>query len=263
MNTGEIIRKTLGKNFCVLAINFTWVICVCSFDSSAQCLTAPFGQKPAATQTILQCNGTYQTMSDGGFNGEYTKLNVTVGNTYSFKSSESTDFITISNEIGTIAFVFDTGAVSWTASQTTVVRFYTHSIKGCGSDNGSKRRREASCIAPGNYGTPTVYYFSCPASAGNPVVSAITNTSATISWPAAAQSSQSHSYEFELRTSGLPSPTLEGLVRKWATPGGVTFAQVTGLNPYTTYYVFVRVKCGIGTSATYSAYTSSNFFTTR
>jgi len=257
----------MGKNICLSIMNFTFVICVCSFDSSAQCLTAPFGQKPATTQSILQCNGTYQTISEGCYAGEYTKLNVTAGITYSFKSTQPTDIITISNEAGTAAFAYGTGTTSWTASSTTVIRFYTHNTKGgCGSDNNSKRTRQVSCTAPNQGGgflitqSASCSFVSIP---GFPVVTAITNTTATVSWPAIAQQPQYYSYEFELRTSGSAFSTDAGLVRKWATPAGVTSLEIMGLDPFTGYYVYVRVKCGIGVSATYGAFTYNAFGTLR
>ena len=85
----------------------------------AQCFTAPNGQKPATTQTIATCNGNFQTFDDNCFNGEYTKVNVVNQNTYTFKSSKPNDFITISDNNGTISFATGTGSVTWTANQTT------------------------------------------------------------------------------------------------------------------------------------------------
>src|SRR5215212_8097981 len=113
----------------------------------AQCFTAPNGQKPATTQTIANCNGSFQIFDDNCFNGEYTKVNVVNQNTYTFKSSKPNDFITISDNNGTISFATGTGSVTWTANQTAVIRFYTHANSACASDT-KKKRRMASCTLP-------------------------------------------------------------------------------------------------------------------
>src|SRR5215217_1122698 len=82
----------------------------------AQCFTAPNGQKPSTTQTITNCNGSYETFASDCFNGEYSKVNVVNGNTYSFKSSKPSEFITISDNNGTISYATGTGNVTWTAT---------------------------------------------------------------------------------------------------------------------------------------------------
>jgi hypothetical protein len=90
------------------------------------------------------------------------------------------------------------------------------------------------------------------------ISSAITATSATISWAAAA-SPPSGGYQWEVRTSGAAGSGATGLSATGTTAAGVVTANVTGLTQNTTYYFYVRSLCG-GTN--FSAWTnSSNFIT--
>src|SRR5258705_11166250 len=152
-----------------LSIRFLCILFIIPINIFAQCFNAPFGQSPSTTQTIASCNGTYQTLASNCRNGEYTRMNVTSGNIYYFKSSKASDYITISDNNGTVAYASGTGIVTWSATLTTVVRFYTHSNSTCASDTKRKKRLAACTIA------------GC-SSPGSVIASAITNTTATISW---------------------------------------------------------------------------------
>lgn len=88
--------------------------------------------------------------------------------------------------------------------------------------------------------------------------SAITPTTATISWAAAVPAPGS-GYQYEIRTSGAALSGATGLTTSGTTAAGVVTANITGLSGNTTYYVYVRSDCG---SSDYSAWTSSYSFTT-
>jgi subtilisin-like proprotein convertase family protein len=109
-----------------------------------QCLTATYGLYPSTTFTP-SCTGAMQNITTAAWPGEYSNVNVTAGTTYTFQSTVSTDLITIGNSTGTISYAFGTGIVTWTATITGVVRFYTH-LAGCGSAIAS-RTRMVSCSA--------------------------------------------------------------------------------------------------------------------
>jgi hypothetical protein len=87
---------------------------------------------PAATYTPQTCDGTTPNqIVDNAWAGEYSNVNVTSGQTYSFNSSVPTDFITIGNEDGSAPIVFGTTPVVWTSDVTGVIRFYIHLNENC------------------------------------------------------------------------------------------------------------------------------------
>ena len=210
----------------------------------AQCYTAQYGQRPSSTKTITNCNGAFQTIANNCLNGEYSKMNVTAGRLYSFKSSRTTDYITISNNVGTLAYSKGTGTLIWTASFTGVVRFYTHKNATCSSDT-KKKQRLASCSIP-----------PCP-SPGAAIASGITDTTASISWNASIPS-PGNGYQYEIRTSGSGGSGSSGLQSSGITSRFVTSSDIIGLTPGTIYTPFVRSNCGTA----YSNYIAGNNFTT-
>ena len=105
----------------------------------AQCFTAPYGLYPSATFTPA-CTGVYQTITTCGWRGEYSNVNVVAGTSYTFQSSVATDIITIDNNGAAPAFTFGTGSVTWVATFTGVVRFYTHG-PGCATGTGCRTKR--------------------------------------------------------------------------------------------------------------------------
>ena len=86
--------------------------------------------------------------------------------------------------------------------------------------------------------------------------SAVTSTTATISWTAPVQA-PGNGYEYEVRTSGAPGSGQTGLSASGATQA--ISATVVGLSPNTIYHVYVRSNCG---DNTYSIWTSDYSFTT-
>ncbi len=222
--------------FCIFFINPLIIF--------SQCFTSPYGQNPSTIQTVNTCNGSYQTLAKNCINGEYSKVNVTAGNTYSFKSSRTSDYITISDNNGTAAYATGGGMVTWTATLTTVVRFYTHANASCLSDKKRKRRlvscTQALCASPGNV-----------------VASGITGTSATISW-AAAYPAPANGYGYEIRTSGTGGSGSSGLISSGSTSAGITSVNISGLTASTVYTPYIRSNCG----SSYSSYTTGSSFTT-
>ncbi len=86
---------------------------------------------------------------------------------------------------------------------------------------------------------------------GSPVASAVTTTSATITWTASSSATQ---YQWELRTGGscgTVSPVQSGTTNSLS-------VDLSGLSSSTTYTFCVRSDCGGGA---YSSYTSSTFNT--
>ncbi len=121
------------------------VFIVFSFQmiSHAQCLSASNGLYPSTTYTP-SCTGSNETITTVAYAGEYSKVNVISGNQYTFSSSNASDYLTISNEAGTVSYAYGTTPVVWTTSFTGVVRFYTHTNSSCGEES-ILRERVVSC----------------------------------------------------------------------------------------------------------------------
>lgn len=112
------------------------------------CLTAPWGQWPGTVYDVAAsatCDGTtVNDITTCGYNGEYSMVAVVSGENYRFESSVGTDFVTISNEEGTAAYIGGEGSVTWTSTVTGNVRFYTHTDNSCG-DLDDCRTRSVVC----------------------------------------------------------------------------------------------------------------------
>ncbi len=113
------------------------------------CLVDLYGQWPGSVfvPDNAQCNGvTSQVIVNDGFGGEYSMVTVALGETYVFTSSIVTDVITIGTSDGATAYTSGFGSVTWVASISGDVRFYTH-LSGCDGDFTS-RVRSVTCGIP-------------------------------------------------------------------------------------------------------------------
>ncbi|MBL0127226.1 MAG: thrombospondin type 3 repeat-containing protein [Flavobacteriales bacterium] len=110
------------------------------------CFTAGYGEYPSGPQAVV-CDGTPKDVSGCGYAGEYTTLTLTTGVNYIFTSSVGTDWITISNNAGTVGYVYGTGPVNYTPTSTNSYRFYTHTNSACG-EVGACRTRYVQCSTP-------------------------------------------------------------------------------------------------------------------
>ena len=210
---------------------------------SAQCLTSFYGQYPFGSYVIPVCDGLVQNnITTCGYASEYSVVSVTSGETYTFGSSTTTDIVTISTDLGVTAETFGTGSVSWVATVTGDIWFYTSLDDGaCGAENTCRTRYvicgiPPTCIAPSNL-----------------VSSNITTTSATVSWTTSV-TDPAFGYEYYLSTSSTtPLPTDP------ATAGeapGVTTTVLTDLIPATVYYVWVRSICSATDTSGWSSVVS-------
>ncbi|MFN8275657.1 MAG: T9SS type A sorting domain-containing protein [Flavobacteriaceae bacterium] len=120
-----------------------------SAATQAQCLDAIEGQYPSATSTATTCDGlTATVVTTAGWASEYSLVNVTAGETYTFRSSVATDYITISSDDGATAAAFGTTPVVWVADVTGPIRFYTHLDDQCGGEQVSRTRSYVCGIPP-------------------------------------------------------------------------------------------------------------------
>jgi hypothetical protein len=141
----KIVAKNIGGDAIGCPVwSFTTI------PAPGYCLDAPNGQYPIdpAGVTPDTCDGLFENIiTDVGYAGEYSLINVTLGQTYVFKSSIPTDLITISADDGVTAAAYGTASVTWVATITGQVWFYTHVDDQCGSDS-SPRIRSVICGIP-------------------------------------------------------------------------------------------------------------------
>jgi len=119
-----------------------------SSGANAQCLTATNGLYPAATYTPATCDGVeVNIITELGYASEYSNVDVTLGQTYTFSSSVATDYITISTDDGVTSAASAVGALTWVSTLDGVVRFYTHTDAACGAST-VFRLRNVKCGIP-------------------------------------------------------------------------------------------------------------------
>jgi hypothetical protein len=203
----------------------------------AQCLTSTTQYPSGASYAIPVCDGlTQNIITTAGWAGEYSLVSVNLGETYTFGSSVATDIITISSDGGTTADTFGTGSVSWVATISGDIKFYTNLV-GCGTQNTSRNRYVICGIPP-----------TCIAPTGL-VSSNLTTTTATVSWTTSV-TDPANGYEFYLSTNNtapaITDAATDGVV------AGITSFDFTGLTSGTNYYIWVRSVC----SSTDSSYWS-------
>ncbi|MBK7384561.1 MAG: hypothetical protein IPI81_14705 [Flavobacteriales bacterium] len=112
----------------------------------APCFSAPNGEYPPGAVTPV-CDGVPHDVSGCGFAGEYTTLNLTSGVNYIFTSSNAADWITISNNTGTVGYVYGLSPQSYTPTSSTTYRFFTHTSSACAAESVC-RTRYVQCGSP-------------------------------------------------------------------------------------------------------------------
>ncbi|WP_181248446.1 fibronectin type III domain-containing protein [Flavobacterium magnum] len=198
------------------------------------CTTAVEGLYPTTTFTPA-CSGSQETITVDAWAGEYSNVNVLANRSYTFRSSVSTDFITITNAAATVIYVSGTTPVSWVSNNAEVIRYFLNTNASCGSQQTSRVRyvtcADLSCNTPGGL------------TAGS-----ITGTSATISWTAASPAPASGYEYYYSDINTAPTTTASGSVS-----AGVLSKSLTGLTAGVRYYYWVRSKCSATISGNWVA----------
>jgi phosphoribosyl-AMP cyclohydrolase len=198
------------------------------------CTTATHGLFPSNTITP-NCSGNYETITSQSWAGEYSNVNVIANRQYSFSSSVTTDYITITNATGTVIYASGTQPVIWDSGSTTgVIRYYLHSNANCG-DEQANRTRYIRCADASNCVPPS-----------NLAVSNITSNSCKISWTAASPVPSSNYDIYIVTTNNAPdansTPTL------FSTTNLSTSISLN-IAAGTTYYYWIRSNCGATTGS--------------
>ncbi|MET3732381.1 T9SS type A sorting domain-containing protein [Moheibacter stercoris] len=101
------------------------------------CLTTPNGSWGSLTPA---CTGAPELITSIAYTGEYSSVTVTAGTEYIFSSSVNTDFITIANNAGTVAYAAGVTPVTWTATSNETIRFIMHNNSDCDYGNVSRSK---------------------------------------------------------------------------------------------------------------------------
>lgn len=144
-------------------------------ETFAQCLTSPNGEYPSGVYLPQVCDAaTPNEIATDCYAGEYTTVALVAGNGYLFSSSLSTDYITISNDLGTVAYAFGTGPVNYNPTTTGNYRFYLHTNASCGDNQNSRSRiivcnGTVGCLSGGQYPSTNFVPTNCDGSTANDI----------------------------------------------------------------------------------------------
>ena len=125
---------------------------------------------PENTTFTPSCTGSAEAIKTDCYTGEYSRVNVTSGKTYTFSSSVNTYFITLATNATTpVVITTGTGSVTWTATSTSTIRFYTYLNSNCGSAQ-TKHTRSVTCnpdncMSGSQYPASSTFTPSCTGSA--------------------------------------------------------------------------------------------------
>lgn len=94
---------------------------------------------PSATFTP-SCLGIAETITTVTWAAEYSNVAVTEDVEYTFASSNTSDFITITDGTANTIYAAGTTPLVWTATAGEVIRYYIHADENCGSEMASRVR---------------------------------------------------------------------------------------------------------------------------
>jgi len=204
------------------------------------CNSAYYGLYPETAFTPA-CTGSAEQIANNAYASEFSNINVMDNKTYTFASSISGDYITITNTEGNQVLASGTTPVTWSSgSNSGVIRFYIHT-NGCGQQN-TNRTKTVTCNTPGSCSPPS-----------NIAVSEITSNSVRLNWT--ASSSSPNQYDLYFSTTNV-APTAN--TTPTASVNGVGARYYSPLAANTTYYLWVRANC----LPPASAWVSGGSFTT-
>lgn len=211
--------------------------------TSSGCITAVYGLYPLGTFTP-SCSGTAELIVNDAWAGEYANVTIVSNRSYTFSSSVTTDYITITNAAGSTVLAHGLSPLSWNSSANNgVFRYYLHTNASCGGQE-INRSRFITCQAPGVCADPT-----------NINIIFATANSASFLWTP-ANPAPANGYQYYVTTASTPPNTS-------TVPTGTVVNQTTvnvfGLLPNTLYYFWLRSNC----TPTPGAWISGGFVTTQ
>lgn len=204
------------------------------------CNGAIYGLYPDATITPT-CTSNPEAIATDCWAGQYSNVSVAANKQYTFSSSVATDYITITNTLGTTVLASGLTPLTWTSgSASTVVRFHLNTNVNCGGQNTNRTRFVQCAGSASSCGLPTAL-----------TASNITSNSCQLAWTAPATAPNSYDV-YVNQTNTAPTANTAPLGNN--TNPGVLFGGI----PATTYYFWIRSVCG----STRSNWVSGGSFTT-
>lgn len=193
--------------------------------AALNCNSAVYGLNPANTFSPL-CTGSAETIVSNAKAGEFSHVAVAANKQYTFASSVATDYLTITNNAGTVIYAHGVSPVSWQSGAAgETIRFFLHSNASCGTST-TGRTKTVSCTSVTSCAPPT-----------NLSSSNVLSTQANISWTASASNPAQYDVYFD--TANV-TPNA-GTVPVGSIAG--TSAVLNNLTAATTYYFWVRSNC--------------------
>lgn len=189
------------------------------------CITA-LQQYPSSAFTPT-CFGNNEIIVTDAQAGEHSLVNVSANKQYTFTSSVTSDYITITNADATFTYIKGYTPLVWNSgSSAETVRYYLHTNPSCGT-SGSLRTRYVACQSAQACGNISGITFTN-----------ISITGAMINWMAANPAPLA-GYQYYLSTQNT-APQSGTPASGSATSTSVSLSSLTAS---TTYYVWVRSNC--------------------
>ena len=189
-----------------------------------QCNNAYYGLYPSATYNPVY-TGLPEAIVTDAYAGEFCKVNLLSGQAYVFSSSNTSDFMSITNEDGTVVYAYGMTPLSWTSTVTGVVRYFLNR-NFCEAEAVTRTRfirgpQIQSCANPTNLTSNSV-----------------TLSSQIINW--SSSFTPNNGYDYYLSSNGfvpVSSTTPTGNV-------STNSVTLTGLSGVSNYTVYIRANCG-------------------
>jgi hypothetical protein len=138
---------------------YVWVRSVCSSTSKSSWIAFPFitNSTPFGCTTQLNispqslylptnCDGNEYVMTTTANSASYGKVRILPNKHYTFRSTVNSDFITITNENGSIIYKSGTTPLHWNSSNVVeTIRFYNHTNSACSNANNFNRTKTVKC----------------------------------------------------------------------------------------------------------------------
>jgi len=188
------------------------------------------GSMYPSTNYIPLNNGTSETITTNAFAGEYSVIEIpSTDNVYRFSSSASADFITITNSTGSTIYASGVTPLTWTSTVAANIRYYIHLNAACGTSSVARTRYiqtiSTACGSP-----------------SSPLAINISSNSASVSWTAPVTAPSSGYEVYYAVAATAPTNTTAGFFT------ASNFYFIDSLTSNTTYYYWVRSKCGTAKS---------------
>ncbi|MGK4566471.1 fibronectin type III domain-containing protein [Flavobacterium sp. 3HN19-14] len=208
------------------------------------CNSATYGVYPSWTFTP-SCTGSKETIITNAYASEFTNVNIAANKQFRFESSVSTDYITITNELGSVVYASGTTPLLWSSGNISGnIRYYLHTNGACGSQ-AVDRIKYITCATAGSCGAPSQVG-----------ISQISSESVNLTWAAPA-TGLANAYEIYISPVATAPGNSLPASNYMTTENTYNY---TGLQPNQFYYYWMRTYCANGTSGwqLYGSFTTNS-----